>query len=50
MKKENIPVNDLYSLCLKGPKYYKCEDMLHLTEEGYQEIARQTAECIRGLI
>lgn len=47
MEKENIVVNDLYSLCLKGPMYYKCEDMLHLTEEGYWEAARQTAECIR---
>lgn len=50
MKAEGIPVNDLYALCLKGPKYYKCEDMLHLTEEGYQKIAKQTAECIRSLI
>lgn len=50
MKKEGIPVNDLYSLCLKEPKYYKCEDMLHLTEEGYMEIAKQTAKCIRELI
>lgn len=50
MEEEKIPVNDLYSLCLKGPKYYKCEDMLHLTEEGYREVARQTADCIRGLI
>ena len=50
MKEENIPVNDLYSLCLKGPKYYKSEDMLHLTEEGYLEIAKQTAEYIRRMI
>lgn len=50
MEKENIPVNDLYSLCLKGPRYYKCEDMLHLTEEGYLEIAKQTAGYIRQLI
>lgn len=50
MKSERIFVNDLYGLCLKGPKYYKSEDMLHLTEEGYAVIARQTAECIRKLI
>ena len=50
MEKENIPVNDLYSLCLKGPKYYKSEDMLHLTEEGYWAIANQTADCIRKIL
>lgn len=50
MEEEKIPVNDLYSLCLEDPNYYKCEDMLHLTEEGYQRIADQTAECIRKLL
>lgn len=50
MEEERILVNDLYSLCLEGPKYYKCEDMLHLTEEGYQRIAEQTAACIRKLL
>ena len=50
MEKENIPVNDLYSLCLKGPKYYKSEDMLHLTEKGYWAIANQTADCIRKIL
>lgn len=50
MESENVPVNDLYSLCLKGPRYYKCEDMLHLTEEGYWEIAKQTSEMIRSLL
>lgn len=50
MEAEGVLVNDLYGLCLKGPKYYKCEDMLHLTEEGYQEVAKQTAECIRKLL
>lgn len=49
MEAEGVVVNDLYTLCLKGPKYYKCDDMLHLTEEGYWEIARQTADCIRRL-
>lgn len=49
MKEEGVMVNDLYSLCLEGPKYYKCEDMLHLTEEGYWEIARQTAALIRDI-
>ncbi|MBO6157711.1 MAG: hypothetical protein J6P72_00460 [Firmicutes bacterium] len=47
MKKENVPVNDLYSLCLEDPHYYKCEDLLHLTEEGYQRCAAKTADIIR---
>lgn len=50
MEEEGIVVNDLYSLCLEGPKYYKCEDMLHLTEEGYDRIAEQTAALIRRMI
>lgn len=50
MEEEGIVVNDLYSLCLEGPKYYKCEDMLHLTEEGYDRIAEQTAALIRKMI
>lgn len=50
MEEEGIEINDLYSLCLKGPQYYKAPDMLHLREEGYWEIARQTAEYIRKYI
>ena len=50
MQKEQVTVNDLYALCLKGEKYYKCEDMLHLTEEGYRKIAVQTAELIRNIL
>ncbi len=29
MEEEHVPIDDLYSLCLKGPRYYKCDDMLH---------------------
>lgn len=47
MKKEGVTVNDLYSLCLKDPYYYKCPDLLHLTEQGYRRCAEQTAEMIR---
>ncbi|MBQ7841221.1 MAG: SGNH/GDSL hydrolase family protein [Lachnospiraceae bacterium] len=50
MEAKGIVVNDLYSLCLQGPKYYKCEDMLHLTEEGYDVIASHTADLIRKIL
>ena len=47
MKRENVAVNDLYSLCLEDPHYYKCPDLLHLTEEGYRRCAAKTAQAIR---
>lgn len=47
MKKENVFINDMYSKMLTGPKYYKCPDMLHLTDTGYKECARLAAEAIR---
>lgn len=47
MKKENVQINDMYSRMLSGPKYFKCPDMLHLTESGYKECAILTAETIR---
>ena len=37
-------VNDLYAQMLKGDNFYKCEDMLHLTEEGYRICAEQAAK------
>lgn len=43
---ENITVNDLYTLMLKDKNYYKCDDMLHLTEEGYKLCAEQAARLI----
>ncbi len=46
MKREGVQVNDLYSLCLKDPYYYKCPDLLHLTDEGYRVCAAQTADSI----
>ncbi len=48
MQSENVAVNDLYSLCLEDPHYYKCPDLLHLTERGYRRCAEQIAEVIRG--
>lgn len=47
MEAEKVPVNDLYTLCCQDANLYKCEDQLHLTEEGYQVCARQIADCIR---
>ena len=46
LRAENVPVNDLYALCLEAPGLYKCADGLHLTEEGYRACARQVASCI----
>ena len=41
METEHVRVNDLYALCRNHPTYYKCEDGLHLTEEGYRICAKQ---------
>ena len=46
MEAEGVPVNDLYALCEQDPYYYKCADLLHLTETGYRKCARQTADYI----
>lgn len=46
MAAEGVTVNDLYSLCLQDEHYYKCEDCLHLTEEGYRRCAAQTGDTI----
>ena len=46
MAEEGVPVNDLYALCKEDKNYYKCADMLHLTEEGYRRCAEQAAAMI----
>lgn len=46
MQDENIIVNDLYTLMLNDKNFYKCEDRLHLTEEGYKLCAEQAARLI----
>lgn len=46
MAEENVPINDLYTLCKNDKNYYKCEDMLHLTEEGYRRCAAQISKII----
>ncbi len=50
MADNNIAVNDLYSLMLKDKNYYKCEDGLHLTQEGYRVCAKQVAEMIEKIL
>lgn len=50
MKKENVFVNDLYTLVKQVPGFYKCEDKLHLTLEGYKACAKQVANVIREVI
>ena len=47
MQEEGVTVNDLYTLCLEDARYYKCDDLLHLTEQGYQRCAQQITEKIR---
>ena len=47
MEELEVPVNDLYALCMEHPRRYKCDDLLHLTEEGSRRCAAQVAECIR---
>lgn len=50
MAEEGVPVNDLYALCKQSPTYYKCADMLHLTEEGYLTCAKQVVQYIEELL
>ena len=48
MAELNIPVNDLYEHCYDVEKnHYKCEDRLHLSEEGSRRCAKRIAEVIR---
>ena len=48
MKELDIPVNDLYELLYDESKnHYKCEDRLHLSEEGSRRCAKRIAELIR---
>lgn len=50
MQKKKVTVNDLYSEMLLGPKYFKCEDMLHLSNEGYMKCAESIANAIREFL
>ena len=50
MKQEDVTVNDLYALMLEDSNYYKCGDMLHLTEEGSRKCAAQAARLIAEML
>lgn len=50
MAEYNIAINDLYSLMLNDKNYYKCEDGLHLTQEGYKICAKQAAKMIEKIL
>lgn len=46
MKELDVEVNDLYNIMLQGEKYYKCEDMLHLSDEGSLVCAKQIIKIL----
>jgi lysophospholipase L1-like esterase len=50
MAEENVPVNDLYTLCAEDEHYYKCADLLHLTDEGYKKCAEEVVRHIETLL
>ncbi len=45
MREEGIEINDLNSVTAENPSYL-CEDMLHLSGEGYRVAARAVSEAI----
>ncbi len=47
MQEEHVEINDLYALLYDCEGYHKCEDRLHLTEEGYRLCAEQVVRVIR---
>lgn len=48
MRELDVPVNDLYALCMEDAYCYKCGDLLHLTDQGYRRCAEQVARAIRN--
>ena len=50
MAELDVPVNDLYALCKEHPQCHKCEDLLHLTEEGSRRCAAQVAAYVRKYV
>lgn len=50
MEQEKVAVNDLYNLCLSHPLYHKCDDLLHLTQEGYACCAQQVVDVVKNLL
>lgn len=47
MTELDVPVNDLYALCMEDDRRYKCEDLLHLSAAGSRRCAEQVAEYVR---
>ena len=47
MEELQVPVNDLYALCMEDERRYKCEDLLHLSAEGSRRCAAQVAAMVR---
>ena len=47
MAELDVPVDDLYALCMEDDRRYKCEDLLHLSAEGSRRCAQQVAEYVR---
>ena len=47
MAELQVPVNDLYGLCMEDDRRYKCEDLLHLSAEGSRRCAEQVADYVR---
>lgn len=47
MSSRNIEINDLNRLVKENLQDNICEDLLHLTEEGYRKCAEQTIAIIR---
>ena len=48
MEELEVPVNDLYALCMEDARRYKCEDLLHLSAEGSRRCAQQVAQYVRA--
>ena len=46
MAQMNIPVNDFYSAIIADTEKYICSDGVHMTDEGYDLLAKMTAEKI----
>lgn len=46
----NIPVDDLRKVCDVMPKEYRCEDGVHMKEEGYKLLAESVIESVKKLL
>ena len=48
--KHQIPVNDLFPIVKGREKEYICPDHIHLTESGFQAVAKQVAQMVEAFI